>query len=88
MTDPTASTPTSSIVDLQTSVVAAREELVSSLVALKAETSPAALAQRSLSAAKGWFTDEYGGIRPKRVAIAGAVVVGIVALKALGRRSR
>ena len=77
-----------SLVDLQTNVVAAREELVASLVALKGETSPAALAQRGLGAAKSFFTDEYGVIRPQRVAIAGAVVVGYIAIKALGRRRR
>ena len=77
---------TSSVVDLQTQVVAAREELVASLSTLKQETSPAALAQRGLGAVKGWFTDEYGGIRPERVAIAGAVVVGFVVIKLLGRR--
>ena len=77
---------TSSIVDLQTQVVAAREELVASLSTLKQETSPGALAQRGLGAVTGWFTDEYGGIRPERVAIAGAVVVGFVAIKLLGRR--
>jgi hypothetical protein len=87
MTD-SSQTQSSSLVDLQTNVVAAREELVSSLVTLKAETSPAALAQRGLGAAKGWFTDEYGGIRPERVAIASAVVVGYIALKVLRRRNR
>lgn len=80
----TPSTP--SVVDLQTHVVAAREELVASLSTLKQEASPAALAQRGLGAVKGWFTDEYGGIRPKRVAIAGAVVAGVVVIKLLGRR--
>lgn len=87
MTD-SSQTQSSSLVDLQTNVVTAREELVSSLVTLKAETSPAALAQRGLGAAKGWFTDEYGGIRPERVAIASAVVVGYIALKVLRRRNR
>ena len=77
---------TPSIVDLQTQVVAAREELVSSLSTLKSETSPAALAQRGLGSIRGWFTDEYGGIRPERVAIVGAVVVGYVAIKLIGRR--
>jgi len=86
MTD-SSQTQSSSLVDLQTNVVAAREALVSSLVTLKAETSPAALAQRGLGAAKGWFTDEYGGIRPERVAIASAVVVGYIALKVLRRRN-
>ena len=83
-----SNSPSSSMVDLQAQVGAAREELVASLVALKSETSPAALAERGLGAAKGWFTDEYGGIRPERVAIAGAVVVGYVALKMLRRRHR
>ena len=81
-----ANTP--SVVDLQTQVVAAREELVASLSTLKQQTSPAALAQRGLGAVKGWFTDEYGGIRPERVAIAGAIVVGYVAIKVLARRRR
>lgn len=85
MTD-AAQPTTSSVVDLQTQVVAAREELVASLSTLKAQTSPGALAQRGLGAIKGWFTDEYGGIRPERVAIAGAVVVGYVAIKFIGRR--
>lgn len=75
-----------SLVDLQTQVVAARAEFVASLTTLKHETSPAALVQRGLGSVKGWFTDEYGGIRPERVAIAGAVVAGFVAIKLLGRR--
>jgi hypothetical protein len=87
MADPTPTQP-SSLVDMQTSVAAAREELVASLVSLKSETTPAALAQRGLGAAKGWFTDEYGGIRPDRVAIVGAVVVGYVAIKLIGRKFR
>ena len=76
------------MVDLQANVSAAREELVASLSSLKAETTPAALGQRSLGVIKGWFTDEYGGIRPKRAAIVGAVVIGYVALKWIGRRGR
>ncbi len=87
MADPAPTQP-SSLVDMQTNVAAAREELVASLVSLKSETTPAALAQRGLGAAKGWFTDEYGGIRPDRVAIVGAVVVGYVAIKLIGRKLR
>lgn len=79
--------PTSaSIVDLQTEVVAAREEFVASLSQLKAATTPAALAQRGARAVGGWFIDEYGGIRPERVAIVGAVVLGYVALRIARRR--
>jgi hypothetical protein len=44
------------------------------------------LAQRGLSAAQGWFTDDFGAIRTKRVAIVGAVVVGVIAIKLFRRR--
>lgn len=47
---------------------------------------PAAMARRGGRAITGWFTDEFGGIRPERVAIVGAVVAGIVVLKIIGRR--
>lgn len=38
----------------------------------------------------GFFTDEFGGVRPERVAIVGAVVIGFVALRIIrrGRRGR
>lgn len=90
MADPAPTMPTTSasIVDLQAHVAATREEFVASLVNLKSEATPAAMARRGLGAVKGWFTDEYGGIRPDRVAIVGAVVVGYVAIKAIGRRRR
>ena len=84
----TTPAPPSLLVDERTHVAAAREELLASLANLKAEAAPGALAQRALGAAKGWFTDEYGGIRPERVAIVGAVVVGFVAIEILGRRGR
>ena len=85
MPDQGASQSTS-IVDLQTEVVAAREEFVASLSQLRAATTPAALAQRGARAVGGWFIDEYGGIRPERVAIVGAVVLGYVALRVARRR--
>jgi len=80
-----AATP--SIVDLQAEITAAREELVATLAELKAETTPAALARRGGRKVTGWFTDEFGGVRPERVAIAGAVVVGVLVISII-RRSR
>lgn len=81
-----SSTPPS-IVDLQAEISAAREELVATIAALKAETTPGALARRGGRVITGWFTDEFGGVRPERVAIAGAVVVGLIALRVItGRR--
>ena len=73
---------------IQAEVASARTEFIASLTELREQTTPAALAQRGLRAASSWFTDEFGGVRPERVAIAGAVVVGIVAIKLLRRRGR
>ena len=78
--------PAPSIVDLQAEVAAAREELVASLGELKSQTQPKALAERGGRTVAGFFTDEYGGIRPERIAIVGAVVLGLVALRMITRR--
>lgn len=88
---PAASTvtpPAPSVVAMQAEITAAREELVATLAELKAETTPGAIARRGGRVVTGWFTDEFGGIRPERVAIAGAVVVGIIALKLIRRGRR
>ncbi len=74
--------------ELQAEVAAARDELVTSLSELKTQTAPKALVQRGGRSITGWFTDEYGGIRPERVAIAGAVVVGLIAIRIVARRRR
>lgn len=76
-----------SLVDLQAEVAAAREELVASIAELKTQTTPQAMVQRGGRAVAGFFTDEYGGIRPERVAIAAVVTVGVLAI-AFRRRRR
>jgi hypothetical protein len=73
--------------DIQAQIASAREDLAATLAELRAATTPGALAKRGLHAVGGWFTDEHGGIRPERVAIAGAVVASFVAVAVL-RRSR
>ena len=77
-----------SVVDLQAEIAAAREELVATLAELKAQTTPGALARRGGRSVTGWFTDEFGGVRPERVAIAGAVVMGLITLRMIRRRNR
>lgn len=79
-------TENSHLAPLQTEVEVAREAFINSVTQLREQTSAAALAQRGLSAAQGWFTDDFGAIRPKRVAIVGAVVVGVIAIKLFRRR--
>ena len=85
---PTPPAKAPSIVDLQAEVAAAREELVASLSELRSQTQPKALVERSGRKVTGFFTDEYGGIRPDRVAVVGAVVVGLVVLRMIARRRR
>ena len=82
---PSAAAPAPSLVDLQAEVTAAREELVASIAELKSQATPKALAERGGRTVTGFFTDEFGGIRPERVAIAGALayIVGMVVLVTL-----
>ena len=75
-----------SLVALQAEVVAAREELVASLDELRSQTEPKAILARGGRAVLGVFTDEYGGIRPERVAIAAVVTIGVLALVLRRRR--
>jgi Protein of unknown function (DUF3618) len=85
---PAAKAPAPSVTDLQAEIESARDDLVNSLNELKAQTKPAALAKRGQRKVTGFFTDEFGGVRPDRVAIVGGVVLGIVILGALRRRRR
>ena len=73
--------------DLQAEIASARADLASTIAELKAAFTPASLASRGVRAIGGWFTDEHGGIRPERVAIAGGAVAAVVAVAVL-RRSR
>jgi hypothetical protein len=79
-------TENSHLAPLQTEVEVARAAFVNSINELREQTSPVALAQRGLHAAQDWFTDDFGSIRPKRVAIVSAVVVGVIAIKLFRRR--
>lgn len=72
---------------LAAEIAQARDNLTSTIEQLKAETSPQALARRGVNTVKGFFTDEYGGVRPERVAMAAGVVVSLVVFRRW-RRSR
>lgn len=83
------STPASklpSTAELQAEVAAAQADLERSIAELRAGTTPQALGRRALDGVAGAFTDEHGGVRPDRVAIAVGAVVGFLALRALLRR--
>ena len=82
--DVSPAAPKQSIVDLQAEIAASRAELAASIAALKGQASAGALAKRGGRA----LTDGEGGVRPERIAIAGAVVVGFVAISVMTRRRR
>ncbi len=86
--DVSPAAPKQSIVDLQAEIAASRAELAASIAALKGQASAGALAKRGGRALIGLFTDGEGGVRPERIAIAGAVVVGFVAISVMTRRRR
>lgn len=73
--------------ELQAEIAAARDDLVASIAQLKEQTAPSALVRRGKAAVTGFFVDEYGGVRPERVAMAAGAVVTLVVLRRW-RRSR
>ncbi len=77
-----------SIDELIAEITAARTELLASVENLKNQFTGASLRQRGVDAVTGIFTDEFGGIKPKRVGIVAGVLVGVVGLKLLARRLR
>lgn len=72
--------------ELVSEIDQARDQLSNTLNELKASASPAAIARNAGNAVVGVFKNPDGSIRVERVAIVGAVVVGIVGLKLLTRR--
>lgn len=87
MTEKKAAPAQPSAAQLEAEISAARDNLAATLDQLRAETTPRALAARGVNAVKGFFTDEYGGVRPDRVAIVAGTVVTLIVLRRW-RRSR
>lgn len=81
MSDASSNTRQPSEAELQAEISAARDDLVASIAQLKEQTAPSALVRRGKAAAKGFFVDEYGGVRPERVAMAAGAVVTLVVLR-------
>jgi hypothetical protein len=72
--------------ELEAEIAAARSNLASTIEQLRAETTPQALARRGVDKVRGFFVDEYGGIRPERVAIVAGAVVTVLVLRGVSRR--
>lgn len=89
MTDTTAppkDTRTAS--QIEADLIATRERLAGRLDQLKTQAAPKAVAARQLDRVKGFYVDEFGGVRPERVLATVGVVVALLGLRALRRRSR
>ena len=86
-TRPAGSAGQPSAAALQAEIEAARADLVTSLAQLKEQSAPAALVRRGRAAVTGFFVDEYGGVRPERIAMAAGAVATLVVLRRW-RRSR
>ncbi len=63
-----------------------RERLSGDVEALRDYFAPSNLARRGSERATGWFLDDFGGIRPERVAAAVAPVALLVLGFGLSRR--
>jgi hypothetical protein len=86
VTESQGKTPAPTAAQLEAEIASARSDLASTIEQLRSETTPQALAHRGINKVKGFFTDEYGGIRPDRVAIVAGAVVGLVVLRGISRR--
>jgi|APCry1669189034_1035192.scaffolds.fasta_scaffold30854_3 ElaB/YqjD/DUF883 family membrane-anchored ribosome-binding protein len=80
--------PRRSAAQIESEIEATRNRLASRLDDFQDYVKPANVVDRGVNSAKGVFVDEYGGVRPERVAIAAGAVVGLIALRVLARRRR
>lgn len=70
---------------IEADLAVTRERLTHNLQDLSEAISPAGLRARASGRARRVFLDEFGGVRPERIAAAAAVVAGVVWLSRLTR---
>jgi|GEM_PF-1186030 len=79
-----------SVADIQADIESTRDNLVQTVsqlqVAVKEAVSPKRIISVQVTKVKNFYVDEYGGIRPERVAGTVGVVVSIVVVRRVGRR--
>ena len=86
--EPVVVEPRRSAAQIESEIEATRNRLASRLDDFQEYVKPANVVDRGVTSVKNLFVDEYGGVRPERVAIAAGAVVGLIALRALARRRR
>lgn len=66
---------------IEADIESARVRLTQHVGALQEATSPEALASRGLAKLRGFYFDQFGGIRPDRLAMTIAGVLGYLVLR-------
>ncbi len=81
---------TRSIPEIEAEIAASRDHLVETVgqlqVAVKKTLDPRRILSVQVLRVRGFYVDEYGGVRPERVAGTVGVVVGIIVVRRVGKR--
>lgn len=79
-----------SVAEIEADIEGSRAHLVETItelqVAVKRTFDPQRIIAVQVTKVKTFYVDEYGGVRPERVAITVGVVVGVVVLRRVTRR--
>jgi hypothetical protein len=79
-----------SAAEIEAEIVASRQRLVESVgqleLAVKAKTNPRHIIKVQVQHVKGFYIDDYGGVRPERVVLTVGVIVSFVTLRKIKRR--
>ncbi len=75
--------PQRSLDEIETDLDATRERLAQGLDDLQEYVSPKNIAARQVDKVKGVFIDQYGGVKPERVAMAVGALVAVVVIARL-----
>lgn len=79
-----------SIAEIEADLEASRESLVATVGQLEVavKQAPKKFLAKQLDKVRGIYVDEYGGLRPERVVITVGVVVAVVVVRRVAKRSR
>ena len=81
-------TPPRSMDEIESDLQSARDRLADRIDALQDYVTPSNLVKRQVDKVTGIFVDEFGGIRPERVAMAVGAVVALLVISGAFRRRR
>ena len=73
---------------IESDLSATRERMAATIDELQSRVTPSALAAQGRAKVKGLVVDEFGGVRVERIAVAGAVVIGLIVIRSLFRLVR